>query len=278
MRAFIVALVFVGCGDSPTTGVLAQKNISQGGTSFVDLASGSSLLGASDIGGINQEGWLRIMPDPSGSVITGFRMGFGSEDVTWFAGAMYSMQNIDASNPVTIAHRSTGDGADGTNWISTYTGRDVELLPGEWITIVSDVTHDAEFNPTFHGWQEITDHRAPIVRAQTQPSRSIGTAWQPSTSKHTMVIASLTATCELTLVGGEAGHIDVLVGPTSSPTMVVGSVPCANTGTVVVGISSTVTTGGAVSYLVRPGDWVLVQTTNTTGTPSYTLSVVEETL
>ena len=93
-----------------------------------------------------------------------------------------------------------------------------------------------------------------------------------------MVVASLSAACSLTLTGGAAGHVDVLVGATSSPTTVIGSVPCGNTGAVVVGVNSTVTTGGVVSYIVRPGDWVKVTTTNTTGTPSYTLAVTEETL
>ncbi len=93
-----------------------------------------------------------------------------------------------------------------------------------------------------------------------------------------MVVASLSATCALTLIGGQAGHIDVLVGPTSTPTTVVGSVPCENTGAVVVGVNSTVTTGGAVSFIVRPSDFVKVTTTNMTGTPNYTLAVTEQTL
>lgn len=109
------------------------------------------------------------------------------------------------------------------------------------------------------------------VTAST-PSRSLGTAFQPSTTSVTSVHYSVQIDSTLTVTGGAAGRIELLSDSANPPTTIRASVPGGLTGTVVVGVSLTGTAGGELSYDVPAGDYVLLRTVTVSGTPTYTIT------
>jgi len=282
--AGIISLAACTMPAAPVTTSTTLQKTTADLPDVITLAPGPNLLTGQQLSYQNFSNAL-LHPDPTGSSVDGLRLGTNlSMDVAHAAGVRMLLTNDDSALPITIAHHSTNGGANSGNWITTRTGADLVLMPGQTVVVIVkpvDIVTDPDTQITtftFHGWAEQHDDSVYGVSAEASPSRSIGTAWQPNAARPTMVIATMSATCELTAAPGEAGRIDLLVGSSNPPTTVVGSVPCANTGIVVVGVASTVTSGGAVTYLVKPGDFVEATTTDTTGSPAYTLSVVEETL
>lgn len=288
MKHLWIAVFMASCATQTVKTGSASQGLTIDLPIVINLSSGPNVITGSQLTS-NGPSHALVHADSSGSSITGLALGsdlFGPSpaDVAGAPGSRIFITNDDSSLPVTIAHHSTGAGADSSDWITTRTGHDVILLPGQTMTLsvnpadyVTDpITQDVSV--TFHGWVELRDNAVYGVRSVSTRTPTIGTPWQPSTSRPTQVIASMTAACSISLSGGQEGEIDLLAGASNPPTQIVGKAWCKNTGTVVVGVGGTVGSAGTGIYTANPGDWLEVTTTNTTGTPAYTVSVVEQTL
>lgn len=108
------------------------------------------------------------------------------------------------------------------------------------------------------------------------PTRSLGTPFQPHASRPTLCSYSGRIVSALTLAGGAAGRIELRSDASNPPTTVRARVAGGSTGTVVVGVSMSDTVESPLVYLVRPADFVLLQSVNETGTPSYSLGAQYE--
>lgn len=109
-------------------------------------------------------------------------------------------------------------------------------------------------------------------------SRTLGSAFQPSATRPTLVSFSVRVVSALTLAGGAAGRIELRSDSAATPTTVRGRVAGGATGTVVVGISLTDTSEGTLTYLVPAGHFVVLQGVNETATPTYSITAQYETV
>lgn len=200
--------------------------------------------------------------DSSGSTITGIDQAvYGNQF------SIYWLWN-QGPYPITVAHNSGSSSAD--NRIHTRTGADVIIAPGYGIAIsaLTDWSNGMNF-PL--GWWQISLSGVDSVVHST-PSRTLGTAFQPSLSRLTHVCYSVKVDTVLTLTGGQEGRIEILSDSANPPTVIRGSAPGRNTGTVVVGMTMTNSSGGSLCAMVPPKDYVLLRGVNVTGTPTYTIT------
>jgi len=108
---------------------------------------------------------------------------------------------------------------------------------------------------------------AALSPASPSPARALGTAFQPSSTRPVATSYSGRVSCTSTLLGGQAGRIELLSDAANPPTTVRARVACA--------LSGVVATNGAESplaYIVPIGHYVLLQSVTETGTPTYTLT------
>lgn len=259
---FLLLLSAIACSTSQHEGAIQQKIhlVEFGGP--VILSSGNNNNWYNSSCGVN-DGPCRISGDASGSVITGINETYyGDRDVAiWFWN--------EGSTPVTIAHNNSNSSTN--NRIHLRAGSNLALSPGYgvWLQALVDWTTDP-YTPL--GWHEIGFHAVDSAVAST-PSRSLGTAFQPSTHRLSLVTFSASADCTITLSGGQEGRVELLSDSSNPPTTIRADVAgCRNTGTVVAGITQVVGSRGTASYLVPAGDFVLLRSVNVTGTPSYAIT------
>lgn len=121
-------------------------------------------------------------------------------------------------------------------------------------------------------WMPNVDTKGLAPVSPSTPSRSIGSAFQPSTTQPTYVSYALRVVSSITLSGGQAGRIELRSDSSNPPSTVRGRVAGGATGTVVVGVSMSDTAEGTISYIVPAGHYVLLQSVNETGTPTYSIN------
>lgn len=107
-------------------------------------------------------------------------------------------------------------------------------------------------------------------------SRSLNSAFQPSSTRPVLVSYSVRVVSGISLSGGASGRVELLSDASNPPTTSRGRVAGGVTGTVVVGLSISDTAEGTLTYLVPAGHFVKLGTTNETGTPTYTLTQQHE--
>lgn len=100
---------------------------------------------------------------------------------------------------------------------------------------------------------------------------TIGTSYQPSTTRYTGVSVSVQIACSLTLSGGQAGAIALQTSPNNSTWTTAQQVTNANSGTLVVGIAITNTNGADLQTTVPPGYYYRLTSISTTGTPTFSV-------
>ena len=115
------------------------------------------------------------------------------------------------------------------------------------------------------------------VLSPSTPTRTIGTAFQPSTTQPVAVSYGLRVVSTITITGGQAGRIELRSDSSNPPTTVRGRVAGGATGTAVVGLALTDTAEDTISYIVPTGHFVLLQSVNETGTPTYSITSQVET-
>lgn len=107
-------------------------------------------------------------------------------------------------------------------------------------------------------------------------SRTLNSAFQPSSTRPTLVGFSVRVSSAVTVSGGQAGRIELRSDASNPPTTVRGRVAGGITGTVVVGISLTDVSEGQLTYLVPAGHYVKLVTVDETSTPTYSLNAQYE--
>lgn len=111
------------------------------------------------------------------------------------------------------------------------------------------------------------------------PTRTIGTAFQPSATNAVLCLYSIQISCTASLSGGQAGQVQFLSDTSNPPTTVRATIANQNTSGLTIGLTVVNNQTALLFYLVPAGHYVKLVSTNTTGTPSYTMvSQTEEVL
>lgn len=120
---------------------------------------------------------------------------------------------------------------------------------------------------------------ASMTKSFTTPARTLNTAYQPSASKDTYISVTVDVGATLSLTGGQTGTVTLEYADDSGITTNVKTVQSSvngNTGTLTVGLSLTQTATCSLNGIIPAGKFVRIRTTNTTGTPTFTLRAVQE--
>ena len=153
---------------------------------------------------------------------------------------------------------------NGNQW---YTGNDI---------ITTAIAHAAvDQGSGTSQWQPIAAPGLPDL-SPSSPSRSLGTAFQPSATRPTFVSYSGRIVSQITLSGGQSGRIELRSDASNPPTTVRARVAGGATGTVVAGVSQSDTAEAPLSYIVPAGHFVLLQSVNETSTPTYSIGAQVE--
>lgn len=211
---------------------------------------------------MNGSGLCRVVGDASGSTLTGL-----DQTIYDTRGTGVWLYN-DGPGSIVIANDSASSLHD--NRLHTRIGSDVVLAPRYAILFVgwTDWTVDPAVSL---GWREVQFNEIDSATAST-PTRSLGTAFQPSASRLVYACYSFAIDWTISVTGGQAGRIELLSDSANPPTTIRAAVPAGLTGTVVVGVNMSGTGGGQLCYLIRPGDYVLLRSVNVTSTPTYTVT------
>lgn len=119
----------------------------------------------------------------------------------------------------------------------------------------------------------------PTVRTFSNPSRSLNTAYQPSTTKDVFLTAAVDITASLSLTTGQTGKVTLQYADDSGFTTNVKTIQVStngNTGTLTIGLALGQTVTANVTGIVPAGKYARIATTNVTGTPTFTLQNVQE--
>lgn len=122
---------------------------------------------------------------------------------------------------------------------------------------------------------------APLARSFSTPSRSMDTAYQPSTTRDTFGSWSTTIASNLSLSGGQLGSIQLQYADDSGFTTNVVTVSEAqngNTGTLTIGLNTVQTQGTTVTGIIPTGKYFRLHSVDTTGTPTQTSIRAQEVL
>lgn len=129
-------------------------------------------------------------------------------------------------------------------------------------------------------WETVT-LPTPVARTFNNPSRSINTSFQISTTQDVQVNYSVDITTSVSLSGGASGTVFLEYADNTGFTTNVKSVSQytnANTGTLVIGLTLNQVGTAALSGLIPAGKFVRLRTNNNTGTPTYGTPVSQEVL
>jgi hypothetical protein len=263
-RASILALAtLAACQAEQLTGSVSQHN---------DIAEsyGVEILAAGNTDDwrpsfcVPSDGICRMAGNASGSTITGF-------DASYYGARGYGLWFWnEGAYPITIAHASSASLA--ANRLHLRSSADVVLQHGSGLLItgLTDWTTDPV---TPMGWYEYGAHDLSNSPTTTTPSRVLGTAFQPSATRPTMVTFSASADCTITLSAGQEGRVELLVDSANPPTTVRADITgCRNTGAAIAGMNVVVGSRGTASYLVPTGDYALIRKVDVTGTPAYAIT------
>lgn len=111
------------------------------------------------------------------------------------------------------------------------------------------------------------------------PSRSIGTAFQPSATKAILCAYSIKITCTATIGNGADGKVELFSDASNPPTTLRATIQNANTITLAVTLQSINAQTSVLTYLVPAGHYVKLVSTQTTGSPTFAIiSQTEEAL
>jgi hypothetical protein len=112
----------------------------------------------------------------------------------------------------------------------------------------------------------------------SHPARFFNTAFQPNTSRPTLLIYSVRIASALSIAGGARGRIELLSDAANPPVTSRARVAGGLTGTVVIGIALDDVVEGTLVYLCPAGDFVLLMPIDEEGSPNYALELATEIL
>lgn len=117
--------------------------------------------------------------------------------------------------------------------------------------------------------------------AVSNPSRSLNSAFQISATRDANVNYTVDIAATLSLTTGQSGTVALKYADDSGMTTNVVTVQSSvngNSGTLAIGLGLTQTATAALSGIIPAGKYVKLVTTNTTGTPTFTMRAAQEVL
>lgn len=118
-------------------------------------------------------------------------------------------------------------------------------------------------------------------RSFSNPSLAVNTSRQPSTTRDTMVNASIDITSTISLTTGQTGKVSLQYADNTGFTTNVVNVQSAtngNTGSLTIGLNLSQVYTAALTGIVPANKFYRLVTTNVTGTPTYGTPVIQEVL
>lgn len=120
----------------------------------------------------------------------------------------------------------------------------------------------------YHSWDALKGDIAQL--ATSTPSRALNSAgFQPSVTKRTLVSYSLRITCTAALLAPQDGKVELMSDENSTPTTVRATVQ--NRNSVSISLTAINEQTGIMTYIVPPGHYVRLISTQTVGTPSFSI-------
>lgn len=113
------------------------------------------------------------------------------------------------------------------------------------------------------------------------PSRSLNSAFQISSTRNTQVSYSVDISCTMSLTSGQSGLVVLEYADDSGITTNVKTVArsaSANSGALTIGLALTSLSTATVAGIIPVGKYARLRTVNTTGTPAFTLQNAQEVL
>lgn len=147
----------------------------------------------------------------------------------------------------------------------------INLGPKQWVRVNASETD----------WEVCTIPDGGASRSFSSPSRSLNTAFQPSTTRDAQVSYSVDIATSVSLAGGAVGTVFLEYADDSGFTtnvVEVGRTVNGNTGTLVVGLTLNQTATAQLNGLVPASKYARLRTVNTTGTPTFTFRSAQEVL
>lgn len=233
-----------------------QSVIELNNTRWVTLSAGNN----NDVALNTSENVLELVPNSSGSTITGFNgTNFNGNQGFW-------IHNTSTSVPIVLAHQNTSSAA--SYRLSMPYDQDFSLEPGRYVILQKRVDDQG----TYLGWTMFLGPAMYGVTSTSTPSHTIGTSWQVG-SRPVLGHYSVRVTSTQTVSGGQTGRVELKIGPSSgSITTVCGRVAGGSTGTLVVGLNLTDVAEGELSCLIPANWWAVISSTDEAGTPSYSIT------
>lgn len=174
---------------------------------------------------------------------------------TWLADST-GAANVGVNIPLSISFTDTAASllAAVPGVVSAYCSTNFGFTPvsDEWV-----------FNPT------ITIPN----KAFSYPTRALNTAYQPSTTRDTLVFLSISMSCALSLTTGQSGQSILEIADDAAFTTNVrtlATVSNSSTGTLVIGLNTVNGQGAVVSGVVPAAKYYRTRIVNVTGTPTST--------
>lgn len=121
----------------------------------------------------------------------------------------------------------------------------------------------------------------PNPRLFSNSPLAVNTSRQPSTTRDTMVNASVDITSTISLTTGQTGKVTLQYADNtgfSTNVVTVQSATNGNTGSLTIGLNLSQVYTAALSGIVPAGKFYRLVTTNVTGTPTYGTPVIQEVL
>lgn len=198
--------------------------------------------------------------------VTAFYSGYSSDGPTTIAIGTFVVDSVNGSFfvevPLTVGASDTAasvaagvPSAVDAYW---YTATGLHVDVGIWL-----------FNP----------NGVSTPKSFSNPSRALGTAFQPSTAEDTFGSYSVTIAATLSLSGGQLGSVILEYADDSAFTTNVKTVAQAtngNTGTLTLGLNTVQTYGANVSGIIPMSKWVRLRVSNVTGTPTTSFVNAQE--
>lgn len=135
--------------------------------------------------------------------------------------------------------------------------------------------------PIYNNYDSTIAGITPAAPSFSNPTRSLNTAFQPSTTRNAFVTYAVDIAATLSLTSGQNGTVTLQYADDSGFTTNVKTVQSAangNTGSLTIGLNLTQTATATVSGMIPANKYVKIITTNTTGTPTFTYRNGQEVL
>lgn len=200
-----------------------------------------------------------------------------------------------AANPGgTTLQYIRGDGtlatlpAPGTGTVTSVGATSTDFsISGSPITSSGNITLNLNTSGVSAGtYANVTVNNKGIVTAGTtrsfaNPTRSLNSAFQISTTRDAMVSYTVDISATLTLTGGATGTVTLEYADDSGFTTNVVTVQSSangNTGALTIGLSLTQIGTASLCGVIPANKYVRIRTTNTAGTPSFSYRTAQEVL